>query len=245
MSTHRLYVSDALSAGDALVLSAEHSHYVARVLRARPGDELVLFDGRGGEHPASVLRASKHGVTVSIGAPREGGHESPFMIRLFQGVSRRGRMDWVVQKATELGVARITPLVTEFSVVRFDDARADRRVAHWLKIAQGACEQCGRNRLPRIDRPQRFATAIDETRRGEAARIVLHPSGQTSLSAVALPSADAVLMIGPEGGLSDTELDAASNAGFVTCRLGPRTLRTETAALAAITVLQSRLGDLR
>lgn len=244
MTIHRLYVHEPLTCGAELRLDAERSHYVSRVLRARPGDALVLFDGRGGEHAASIAHISKQGVTVDVGAHRDGSPESSLTIHLLQGLSRGDRMDWVVQKATELGVARVTPLLTEFSVVRLDGERAERRLAHWQKIARGACEQCGRNRLPRIDRPRRFASAFDDVAPG-AARIVLHAPGPDPLGAVAARATGFALLIGPEGGLSETEVDAAHAAGFVARALGPRILRTETAAIAAVTVLQSRLGDLR
>lgn len=244
-TVHRLYVAEPLAPGVELLLNAERSRYVSRVLRARPGEMLVLFDGRGGEHAASVARVSRAGVTVSVGARREGRPESPLCIRLLQGVSRGDRMDWVVQKATELGVTRITPVLTELSVVRLDEARAARRAAHWTRIAEGACEQCGRNRLPRIDAPQSFASVLEEAASAAGARIALDAAARESLNALPLSAGEVALLIGPEGGLSEAERLAAGAAGFSACTLGPRILRTETAAVAAVTVLQSRLGDLR
>lgn len=242
MTTHRLYVPEPLTPGAELRLDAERSHYVSRVLRARPGDTLVLFDGRGGEHVASLSGISKQAVTVTVGAHRDGGPESPLYVHLLQGVSRGDRMDWVVQKATELGVTRITPVLTEFSVVRLDDDRAERRVTHWLKIAQGACEQCGRNLVPAIGVPQAMDIALTLPAAADT-RIVLQPGASGTILSEPVCRKIA-LLVGPEGGLSDGELAQSMVAGFVPSSLGPRILRTETAAIAALAVLQSRLGDL-
>lgn len=242
MPIHRLYVPAPLVAGAELRLDSERSHYVSRVLRARPGDALVLFDGRGGEHAARIAGLSKHAVTLSVGEHREGVPESPLHIHLLQGISRGDRMDWAVQKATELGVARIAPVLTEFSVVRLDDERALRRVAHWTKIAQAACEQCGRNVVPVIDPARRLGAVLDAA--SSATRILLQPGASRPLSAVS-PAGDGIeLLIGPEGGLSDSEREQAEAAGFEPRSLGPRILRTETAAIAALAILQAQLGDL-
>jgi 16S rRNA (uracil1498-N3)-methyltransferase len=242
MRTHRLYVPAPLSAGAEITLDAERSHYVSRVLRARAGDALVLFDGRGGEHAATVASISRQAVTVHVGAYREGVAESPLRIHLLQGISRGDRMDWVVQKATELGVAGITPVITEFSVVRLDEARAERRIAHWTKIAQAACEQCGRNRVPAIHAPQPLEAVLGA--RADALCLLLHPGAARTLAALEPAARGIELLIGPEGGLSDDEHARALQAGFEACSLGPRVLRTETAAIAAVAALQARFGDL-
>ena len=239
----RLYVTAALEPGATLPLDPDRSHYVARVLRLRPGDALVLFDGRGGEHAASIAGVSRNAVTVTVGERNGREAEAPLAIRLIQGISRGDRMDFVVQKATELGVRRITPVITEFSVVRLDGAKAQKRAEHWTKIAQGACEQCGRNRLPAIDAPQALAAMLDSPACG-GARIVLHPGAGESLASGRFAGERIELLIGPEGGLSGGELEQAAAAGFVACSLGPRILRTETAALAALAVLQAAHGDL-
>ena len=238
----RLYVPVPLESGAALPLDPDRSHYVSRVLRLRAGDELVLFDGRGGEHAGSIAQASRSGVTVTVGERTGREAESPLAIRLIQGISRGERMDFVVQKATELGVSRITPVLTEFSVVRLDPAKAAKRAEHWSKIAQSACEQCGRNRLPEIDAPQALSAVLDSQAPGDT-RIVLQPGAGRPLAQ--RPEGTRVdLLIGPEGGLSDGELAKAAAAGFVPCSLGPRILRTETAALTAVAVLQAAHGDL-
>lgn len=238
----RLYVPVPLESGATLPLDPDRSHYVSRVLRLRAGDELVLFDGRGGEHAGSIAQASRNGVTVAVGERTGREAESPLAIRLVQGISRGERMDFVVQKATELGVRRITPVITEFSVVRLDPAKAAKRAEHWSKIAQSACEQCGRNRLPEIDAPQALSAVLDSPAPGDT-RIVLQPGAGRPLAQ--RPTGALVdLLIGPEGGLSEGELAQAAAAGFVPCSLGPRILRTETAALTAVAVLQAAHGDL-
>lgn len=241
MTIHRLYVPEPLAAGAELRLDAERSHYVSRVLRARPGDTLVLFDGRGGEHCASISRISKQGATVTVGAHRDGIPESYLTVHLLQGISRGDRMDWVIQKATELGVARITPVLTELSVVRLDEDRAERRLAHWVRIAQGACEQCGRNRIPVIDPPRAFPDALASVT--ASTRIMLQPGASPALASREIEHDLIDLLIGPEGGLSDGEHSQAVAAGFVSCSLGPRVLRTETATIAALATLQARWGD--
>lgn len=240
---NRLYVPHSLDSGASLVLDPERSHYVSRVLRLRAGDELALFDGSGREHAGNISSASRKGVTVTIGEARGRNVESPLAVRLIQGLSRGDRMDLVVQKATELGVQRITPVITEFSVVRLDTAKASKRVEHWMKIAQSACEQCGRNRIPAIDTPQPLAGMLESQAAGST-RVVLHPGTAGALPSPQAPDSLIELLIGPEGGLSDGELEMATAAGFLACSFGPRILRTETAAIAALAVLQARYGDL-
>jgi 16S rRNA (uracil1498-N3)-methyltransferase len=224
-------------------LNEERSHYVGRVLRLRVGDEVVLFNGCGGEFIAVISEVSRAGVLVHVRDQREHEVESPLVIRLIQGVSRGERMDIVMQKATELGVRRITPVVTAHSVVRLDGDKGEKRQAHWMRIAQSACEQCGRNVVPVIDAPQSFQRWLEEPALPDSRRVVLHPLARRSLSEPE-PREHWQLLVGPEGGLSDGEVDQASAAGFTPCSLGPRVLRTETAALAAIAILQSRYGDL-
>jgi 16S rRNA (uracil1498-N3)-methyltransferase len=241
-TTNRLYVPDPLRPGAELALNADRGRYVSRVLRLRAGDGLVLFDGSGGEYPATVSEVGRKRVTVSVGERREQNVESPLGLHLIQGVARGDRMDMVVQKATELGVRRITPVSTEFSVVRLDTGQAEKRRQHWTKIAQSACEQCGRNVVPEIDAPQPLAGVL-RAASSTSARIVLRPGAAKAVASLNDPGGRVELLIGPEGGLSGAEYDEAEAAGFVPCSLGPRTLRTETAAIAALAVLQARWGD--
>jgi 16S rRNA (uracil1498-N3)-methyltransferase len=241
----RLFVEDTLASGMQLALSDERAHYVGRVLRLRAGDALTLFDGCGGEFAATVSGVSKNRVVVTTGEKSSRERESPLSIHLVQAVSRGERMDFVVQKAPELGVVRVTPVMSEFSVVKLAGSKRDKRARHWTRIAQGACEQSGRNRVPNIGEPCRFdewlqSLAADKTR----LRLLLEPSASATLAAIGETPAAVDLLVGPEGGLSAVEVERALGAGFVAVGFGPRILRTETAAIAAIAVLQARWGDL-
>ena len=241
MTPRRLYIDQPLTAGQTLVIDGEPARYIGRVLRCRPGQTIVLFDGGGAEFPSVIEIIARKGVTFRVGEAVHRDVESPLALRLMQGLSRGERMDTVIQKATELGVHRLSPLDCEFSVVHLDDRRADRRTRHWRGICQSACEQCGRNKLPVVDAPASFAAAIADS--GEATRLLLHPEAVQSMQDIA-PSTEVTLLIGPEGGFSDTELAQADDAGFKRVSLGPRTLRTETAAIAAIALAQALWGDL-
>ncbi|MEX0975903.1 MAG: 16S rRNA (uracil(1498)-N(3))-methyltransferase [Woeseia sp.] len=242
---HRVYVDETLQSGAQLILPVEQSHYVHRVLRLKPADALTLFNGKGGEFSAVVVTVSRHGVAVRIDAHVNPKVESTLVVHLVQGVSRGERMDTVVQKATELGVSRLTPVLTEFSVVRLDDTgKRDKRTAHWTKIAQSACEQCGRTVPPLIDTPVQFSEWRQQLGQDGYRRIALHPTVASPLASLQPLAGSVMLLIGPEGGLSDNEISEATAAGFEVCSLGPRILRTETAAIAALAVLQSRWGDL-
>lgn len=240
----RVYVAQPLTGGTLCTLEGAAARHIRLVLRLRVGDALVLFDGRGGEYDGRLDSFGREEARVAIGAHRAIERESPLAITLLQGISRGERMDLVVQKATELGVAGIVPVAAERSVVRLDERQAGRRLEHWRSIAAAACEQCGRNRLPAIERPQ----TLDEALQGRApggARLMLHAEGVAALSPEALRgSPAAALLIGPEGGLTEAERTLAERHGFTACRFGPRVLRTETAALAAVAVLQAAAGDL-
>jgi len=241
---NRLYVPDSLASDTVLCLNGERSHYAGRVLRLRIGDEVLLFNGDGGEFGAVITDVSRSAVKLHVGSRRERVVESPLKVNLVQGVSRGERMDIVVQKATELGVFRITPVMSARSVVRLDGDKRDKRAAHWTKIAQGACEQCGRTVVPLVEPPRSFKSWIEGLMPGDSERLVLHPGTGASLSGLRHLPQSVQLLIGPEGGLSAAELDQATAAGFTACTLGPRILRTETAAIAAIAILQSCYGDL-
>lgn len=241
-SPSRLFVAEELLSGGELTLDEERSHYVRRVLRLNPSDELTLFDGRGGEFSTFITAIDRTGVSVKIGDHAVRDVESPLSIHLLQGVSRGERMDWIVQKATELGVRRITPVLSEFSVVRLDEKKRERRSQHWARIAESACAQCGRNTVPVIEMPRSFDDCL-QTGSGPRLRILLQPSA-AAITAQEVPEAGVDLLIGPEGGFSEGEIAQATATGYVACGFGPRVLRTETAAVAAIAVLQSRWGDL-
>ncbi len=244
----RVHVPGPLAPGQDLALPAQAAAHVTRVLRLRAGAELTVFDGRGGEWDAVLAPASGKVVTVRLGAHHAVERESPLRVTLLQALARGEKMDWVLQKATELGVARIVPVATERSVVQLDDERAARRLEHWQGIVASACEQCGRNRLPEVLPPQSLARACQLAATSPASvRLVLAPGASASLAAAASAAeagaSDVALLIGPEGGLSEAELRVAALAGFVAVAMGPRVLRTETASIAALGVLQLVAGD--
>lgn len=243
MSRHRLFIPQPISDGEELCLDGEQGHYLSRVLRLKPGSEVLLFDGSGYEYPSLVTEVHRKRVLLQAGTAILRNIESPLQIRLVQGISRGERMDFVIQKATELGVHRITPVLTEYSVVKLPADRAAQRLMHWNKIAQSACEQCGRSKIPVIDEP----SVLHDFLRGSTSaqcRLLLQTSATTSLQQIDRPESAIDLLIGPEGGISDTEAEMLFDAGFKAVSLGPRVLRTETIALAAMAILQAKWGDL-
>lgn len=243
MPISRIYQPIPLQSGDELSLSEQASHHLGRVLRATIQDEITLFNGKGGEYQATITRIDKKSVTVKIGAfnPRES--ESPLELYLAQGISRGEKMDYTIQKAVELGVKKIIPLFTERCNVKLDEERRDKRLQHWQSIVISACEQSGRNRVPEVVAPQsldRWLQAVDADW-----AFVLSPHVSGKLSDTLIPAKSrVVLLIGPEGGLSESEMNATSQKKFLPLNLGPRILRTETAAVAAITALQCFFGDM-
>jgi 16S rRNA (uracil1498-N3)-methyltransferase len=242
MRLTRCFVPPPLAAGGTRLLPPDVSAHVARVLRARVGQSLTLFDGCGGEYDASILEIGRRGVQVRIDLQRPIERESPLRVTLLQALARGERMDFIVQKATELGVAAIVAWGGERSVVRLDSAALARRCTHWRAVAISACEQCGRNRVPRIDAAADLAGACAQSEAGSL-RLQLAPDAERTLSSVAGQSPSISLLIGPEGGFSDDELALAQQHGFQLCRLGPRVLRAETAPLAALAALQAVAGD--
>jgi 16S rRNA (uracil1498-N3)-methyltransferase len=242
MRTTRIYVDVELASERELRLPAAQSSHLLRVLRLRPGAALTLFNGRGGEFAAELTGVDKAGARVAIRAHAALERESPLHLTLLQGVARSERMDLIVQKATELGVQRVVPLSCEFSVVRLDAANRRRRSEHWRSVAIGACEQCGRNRIPQIDPIGDFSEVCAASE--AELRLMLLPQAPDPLTALASAARSVAVLIGPEGGLSGREQLLAQRCGFRACRLGPRILRTETAALAALAALQACAGDL-
>jgi 16S rRNA (uracil1498-N3)-methyltransferase len=258
MRLTRVYVDAPLEPGTRITLEGSAASHVTRVLRLRTGDALTLFNGRGGEYAASIDKSHGGELTVAVGEHRAAERESPLAITLGQGLSRGERMDLVVQKATELGVTQLVPLLTERSVVRLDAPQAHRKLNHWHAIAVAACEQSGRNRLPEVTAPAALREFLRADAAGAAAggepgsaagpravaRLLLSPGATLRLADVPRPLARVTVLIGPEGGLTDGEHEAALAAGFTAVRLGPRVLRTETAAIAALVLLQREFGDL-
>jgi 16S rRNA (uracil1498-N3)-methyltransferase len=245
MRSPRIFVDGPLAAGQQTGLPAAASQHLLAVLRLRAGAPLVVFDGRGGEHPARLLEADRAGARIEVGEHRAVERESPLTVTLLQGLARGERMDTVVQKATELGVARIVPVAAARSVVQLAEARAGKRVAHWRAVAVAACEQCGRNRVPEITAPMDLVEACRLAAAEAATRLwALDAEGGMPLAAAPPSRGDRVaLLVGPEGGLADDELETAALIGFKRLRLGPRVLRTETAGPAALAALQALAGD--
>ena len=242
MRLTRVYLDAPLEAGGRVALTGSAARHLTRVLRLRPGQALTLFNGGGGEYAATIEAVHGEKVEVAVGEAQAIERESPLILTLAQGVSRGERMDLVVQKATELGASRIVPLLTERSVVRLSAPQAARKLEHWRAIAIAACEQSGRNRLPKVLSLLPLADFLGQA--GSGSRLLLSPTGAIRIQDVPAPISSVTVLIGPEGGLADAEQSAALAAGFTAVRLGPRILRTETAAIAALTVLQREFGDL-
>jgi 16S rRNA (uracil1498-N3)-methyltransferase len=240
----RVFVGAGLDAPGRATLSGAAAAHVVRVLRLRAGDPLTVFSGDGWDYPGTIAALRGERVEVELGPRVPGQPDSPLAVTLLQGVARADRMDFVVQKATELGVARILPVLSGRSVVRLDPRQAERKLEHWRAVAAAACEQCGRSRLPAVEPPRSLDEALDGLPDGPP-RLLLEPGAPEPLGALPRDAGSVVLLIGPEGGLADVERAAAARNGFVPRSLGPRVLRTETAAVAALAVLQSVAGDLR
>lgn len=240
----RLHV-DELPAEASFELGGDRAHYLRNVLRAKPGHTVTVFDGRGGELSAEIEHLTKSAARLRATASLEPLAESRLELHLIQAIAKSDAMDLIVQKATELGVTRIRPVMTEFSVVRLDPERAARRLEHWQRIARSACEQSGRHVVPEIDAPQPLVEALADDY-DRALRLVLDPGAERSLVKI-LGDAQRTachLLIGPEGGLSERDLSSAHRAGFEAARLGPRILRVETAAVTACSLVQAWWGDL-
>lgn len=250
MRLTRVYVEAPLAPGEKINVGGAAANHIARVLRLRTGDALTLFNGSGAEYGASIEEFRKDSVLVTVTDERQVERESPLMLTLAQGISRGERMDWILQKATELGVSRIVPVFTERSVVRLDAKQAQRKLQHWRGIAIAACEQCGRNRVPDLTLPvdiHEFLAGARESQAGTAAppmHLLLSPTAELGIGDFAHTATSVTVLIGPEGGLTEVEQESAIRAGFTPVRMGPRILRTETAAIAALTVLQQEFGDL-
>jgi 16S rRNA (uracil1498-N3)-methyltransferase len=242
----RVHVAPHLAAGARFVLPEAAGHHLVRVLRLRPGAELVLFDGCGGEHDAIIAAVGGQGVAVEVGPWREVAREASLTVHLAQGVSSGERMDYTLQKAVELGVAGIEPIVTVRSIVRLDAERAERRRAHWQRVCVSACEQCGRDRVPSVS-PLRdlddWFTMLPTREAAFAVRLLLAPDATCSLRDLPRPAGPILLLAGPEGGLAPQEHAGAKRHDFRRVRLGPRILRTETAALAALAAMHALWGD--
>jgi 16S rRNA (uracil1498-N3)-methyltransferase len=236
----RFYVDAPLRAGGVCILAEDSAHHAVHVLRLREGEEVTLFNGRGGEYAARIASMQRLKISIDLLQHRAVERESPLRVTLVQGVSAGERMDSTVRKAVELGVAEIQPVLATRSVARPRGERAEGRRGHWQKIVIAACEQCGRNRIPEV---QPLVTLQDYRAEGEALRVLLSPSAKLPFSKVVSKGDSFTLAAGPEAGFTAEEEAQLAGRGFVPASLGPRVLRTETAAVAALAALNALRGD--
>ncbi|HSW13675.1 MAG TPA: 16S rRNA (uracil(1498)-N(3))-methyltransferase [Solimonas sp.] len=241
-STSRIHLPPPLQAGTELPLPEEAFRHLVQVLRLREGETFIAFCGDGAEYEATLTQVAKRSAMLKLGERREPDRESPLRLTLAQCVSKGERMEFTLQKAVELGVNRILPLLSARSVVKLDGERWEKKLEHWRGIVVSACEQSGRTHIPELAAVQpleRWLPACDES----GLRLTLDPLAAHGIGGLPAVTDSATLLIGPEGGLSEVELRTATVAGFTGVRIGPRILRTETAGLAMLAALQSRYGD--
>jgi 16S rRNA (uracil1498-N3)-methyltransferase len=236
----RFYLDAPLRAGSVCTLSEDAAHHAIHVLRLREGEDVTLFNGRGGEFAARIASIQRLNIAIDLLQHRAVERESPLRITLVQGVSAGEKMDATVRKAVELGVAEVQPVLAARSVARPKGDRADTRRAHWQKVVIAACEQCGRNRIPEV---QPLIAVMDYRAPQAALKILLSPLARLPLSKMVFEGNELVIAAGPEAGFTADEEKALVDAGFVPASLGPRTLRTETAAVAALAALSALRGD--
>ena len=236
----RLYTNQSLEEGASVALEPAPAHHLARVLRARPGDRVILFNGSGLDWQCEISHLDKRGASLAVGPAGNPDNESPLTVHLGLCLSKGDRFDWAIQKSTELGVASITPLFSERVEVKLPPERIDKRRQHWQQTVISACEQSGRAVVPVVAEPTQLSTWAEQ--QSADLRLVLHHRQPGALPE--RPPRSVALLVGPEGGLAPADLERAATAGFQNLRLGPRVLRTETAPAAALAVLGSRWGDI-
>lgn len=243
MRIPRIHVPGPIDSGLSLQLPDQAARHVNQVLRLKESSALIVFDGEGGEFEAVITAIQKRSVTVKIGAVRNQNVESPLKIHLIQGISRGERMDIALQKAVELGVNTITPVFTERCNVKLSGDRLHKKHQHWYGVLVSACEQSGRSHIPMLNPAQKLSDVLSKT--SESLRLVLDPNAERRLPEVSNNKPEQLeLIIGPEGGLSDNEIRECVEAGCEAVTLGPRILRTETAAIAVLAITQTLWGDI-
>ncbi len=242
MRIPRIYTPATLNCGATIELDENAFNHAVRVLRLKQDDNLILFNGQGGEYEATLSQIQKKRADASIGQFHDKNCESPLTIILGQCISRGEKMDYTIQKAVELGVTEIMPLFSERCGVKLNQQRMEKRLHHWHSVIISACEQCGRNRIPTLH--PAIALTKWQLQLNTSLKLVLDPTATDTLATLNKPANDVALLIGPEGGLSDDEIKSTIKHGFNGTRLGPRILRTETAGLTALSVIQQLWGDL-
>jgi 16S rRNA (uracil1498-N3)-methyltransferase len=238
----RFYCPFPLAPGAIVDLPPEAAHHATRVLRLAEGDTVELFDGRGGEWRGHLRRTGKT-VAVALEFFIAEDREAPLRLTIAQALPAADKMDWIIQKGVELGAAEFRPLVARRSVMRLSGERMERRVMHWQNVAVAACEQCRRNRVPQVATPVDLTQFLGEAAGQNDIRLILAPGADLRLAQMSRPAGGVTLLVGPEGGFEDGELAAAASAGFRGLSLGPRVLRTETAAMAALSAMMALWGD--
>lgn len=242
MRIPRIYHSQNLAVGATIELEADAANHVGRVLRMAQGQDIVLFNGDGNDYSAQLLEVGKKHVSAQISTSTPVNNESPLKIHLAQGISRGDKMDFTIQKAVELGITEITPLFTERCGVKLKGERLEKKHQQWQKIAISACEQSGRAVVPKIHFPIDLQSFLQQ--KTDDIKLNLHPRATTTVKSLIAPQTGIRFIIGPEGGLNDAEIEQSLDAGFEEIQLGPRVLRTETAALTLLSALQLQFGDL-
>ncbi|HEC30257.1 MAG TPA: 16S rRNA (uracil(1498)-N(3))-methyltransferase [Gammaproteobacteria bacterium] len=243
MRITRIYHPEELASGQEVELEAQAATHLTRVLRAKEKTSVILFNGNGSEYHTMITRIHRNRAWVKIQSYEIVNRESSLDITLAQGISRGERMDYTLQKAVELGITRFIPLYTERSITRLEAGRLEKRLKHWRGIAISACEQSGRNVIPEISNPENLDTWTTSTEK-PSLRLVMEPVATCNLNGITFQNENIILVIGPEGGLSKNEIHLCTQQGFTGIRMGPRILRTETAAVSALSIMQGLWGDL-
>ena len=244
MEENRFYHSEKLELKHVVELIAQTHIHATKVLRLKVGDQFALFNGDGYDYVAKVIELSKHKTSVEIIDRYQVNHESPLKITLAQGLAAGDKMDWIIQKAVELGIQSIQPLLTERSIVKLDRERADKKLEHWRTVAISACEQTGRSIIPDILSPIHIVQWLsNQNQIANSLKLILTPAKAQNLNHLEKPSSPVVFMVGPEGGFSEKEMDLALRSGFVPVNFGKRILRTETASIVALSIMQNLWGD--
>jgi len=243
MEENRFYHSENLELKLVVELGAQTHIHATKVLRLKVGDQFALFNGDGFDYVVKVIEISKHKTSVEIINKYEVNHESPLKITLAQGIAAGDKMDWVIQKTVELGIESIQPLFTERSIVKLDRERADKKLEHWRTVAISACEQTGRAIIPEILSPLPLSQWLSAQQKKNNLKLILTPSKAQNINQLEKPSSSIDFMVGPEGGFSDKEMALALNSAFIPINFGQRILRTETASIVALSIMQNLWGD--